>query len=239
MITKRLLWLDIKKIHSSWFTYFSLLLSIFPAYGMVYAIKNLHGPFTILHVTSFYSLFGSIFCVILSMRLFTDDIYHEVFSLIFDKVAHRKRYLVGKLLGSIYVGILFGLICMFVIFTSVEYLRIHVDNHIYLKSFLNYILFSAFYSLLFFFISIFYRKVTVLFVIAVLSVSFLPNLIASILESGIFSKGVIHFVHDVPFYFLPIRIGSHNFSNVDYIIVLFSIVLLFFLSIKAIIRQDY
>lgn len=239
MITSKLILLDIKKIHLNWFIYFSIILSVIPAYGIAYAIKNLHGPFSIYHITSFYSLFGTILCVIISMRLFTDDLYNEVHTLLYSNKDNRKKYLISKVIGSIYIGILFGITCVFVIFTSVEYLNINVNNSIYIKSIINYVMFSSFYSILFFFISTFYRKVTFLFVIAILSISFLPNLISTILDSNLFSDKINNVIENLPFYFLPLMIGSHNFSNTQYILTLLSILLVFYLAIKSLLRQDY
>ncbi|MGR6117957.1 hypothetical protein ACTHHL_15755 [Aeribacillus composti] len=238
MITSKLVWFDIKKLHVSWFTYLSLLLSVIPAYGIAYAIKNLNGPFNIYHITSFYALLGSILCVVLSMRLFTDDIHNEILTLLFNKKENRKKYLFAKFIGAIYVGFLFGIICTLVIIGSEQYLKINTGN-LYLKSIINYILFTSFYVLLFFYLSTFYRKVTVLFVIAVLSISFLPNLIMTAIDSKMFPDIVVNIIEYTPIYFLPIKIGSHNFSSMEYIITLLSIVFLFFLSTYSILRQDY
>ncbi|WP_071460862.1 P-loop NTPase family protein [Bacillus massilinigeriensis] len=239
MIASKLFWLDVRGLHSKFYLYVALIGSIFPAFGIAYSIKNLDGPFTILHVTSFYALFGSILCVSFGMNLFTKDMGSGVNTLIFNSQTNRKKYVLSKFTGFLYIGLVFGITCSLMTLGMAYYLNSTVELSLYLKSILNYILFSVLYATFFLFISLFYRKVTVLFVIAVLSISFLPNLVSTLLEGNILPASVEKIVEKVPFYFFPILIGSHNLSGMEYLIVALSIVVVLLCSLFAISKQDY
>ncbi|RWZ58680.1 hypothetical protein EQV77_06860 [Halobacillus fulvus] len=239
MIISRVVLFDMKRIFSNWFLYFSLILSFVPAFGIAYSIKNLGGPFTLAHVTSFYALFGTILSVVVAMRLYTADLSNETITLVMNDKVTRVKYLISKFLGFSLVGLVFGLFCAGTVFFIKEYLSLSPDGMLYVKTIVNYVLFTTLYTILFFFASIYYRSVAALFVIAVLSISFLPNLISTIMDSGSLPASVSAAIEYLPFYYFPILIGSHNLAGIEYLMVAAFLIVLFAGSLFSIRRQDY
>ncbi|WP_117149615.1 hypothetical protein [Paraliobacillus zengyii] len=239
MIVSRVVLYDMKKIFSDWFLYMSLILSFLPAMGIAYAIKNLDGPFTLEHVTSFYALFGTIMSVVVAMRLYTDDLSNETITLVINNKKNRVKYLLSKVFGFALVGLVFGVLCALTLLFVKEYLAVLPESSLYLKTIVNYTLFTTLYTILFFFISIFYRNVAAIFVIAVLSISFLPNLFGTLLDSGSLPESLNTVIESLPIYYLPILIGSHNLDGVQYLTVAVFLLVFFLGSFFAIRSRDY
>ncbi|MUV37562.1 hypothetical protein JNUCC1_01368 [Lentibacillus sp. JNUCC-1] len=238
MKVSKLVAFDVKRIISSWLLYLALGLSFLAAFGIAYSIKHLSGPFTMSHITSFYAMFGSIFSAVIGMRLFSVDLSSETISLLLNTKTNRVKYGLSKMIGFGIVGLIFGIACAVTVYITKIYTGVDVEQMLYWKSILNYVLFTMFYAALFFTISLFYRKVTVLFVVAVLAVSFLPNLLDTLLQADL-PAFLASSIEHLPLYFFPIYIGSHNLELLQYGVVFGSIALLAVLSFTFIQKQDY
>lgn len=239
MKISRMVSFDMKQVFRHWFFYTALILSFLPAFGIAYSIKNLGGPFTIDHVTSFYALFGTILSVVMAMMLYTKDLTNETMTLMVNQKQNRARYLAAKVISSGLVGLSFGVFCALTVFFAQSYIGADVEALLYVKTIVNYTLFTILYMVLFFFISIFYQSVAALFVIAVLAISFLPNLMATALGNMSLPGVVETVIEHLPIYYLPHLIGPHNIDGIQYGIAAAFILVFYFGSYTSIRRQDY
>lgn len=240
MIFKRQLGYDIKGVLTDWVLYLGLIMSILPAIGIIYSIKEWGGPFDMVQVTYFYTFFGSVLSVITAIRPFVKDLQNNTIVLFMNQTSNRFKYYASKTVSSAFVGFLFGIVGTGVIYFGASYADISMETELYYLIIIHYILFTLFYGSVFLAFSTFVKSPIGLIVTAILSILLLPTLLEVPLYIDNVPEFVITFITDyLPLNFAPEVIGSHDFSTGQYISIVVWIFLLIVLGMMKMKRTDY
>lgn len=240
MIFRRQLAYDIKGILTDWLLYFALIMSIFPAMGIIYSITHLSGPFTMIQVTYFYAFFGSVLSVIVAIRPFVKDLQNNTIILFMNKTNNRYKYYTSKIISSAIVGLIFGAVGVLVVIFGVYYADLETDASLYYKVILHYILFTLFYGSVFLAMSTFIKSPIGLIVSAILFIMLLPSLLEVPLHIENTPEIIQTFITDyLPFSFSPEVLGSQSFSTGQYVSMIVCIVIFTMIGFMKVGRTDY
>lgn len=231
---------DIRSILTDWLLYFALVMSIIPAFGILYSIVNLNGPFDTIQVTYFYAFFGGVLSVIVTIRPFVKDLQNNTIVLFMNQTRNRYKYYTSKLIAAGIVGLIFGLIGMGVLGFAASYADLEFSDSLYYQMVIHYILFTLFYGSVFLALSTFIKSPIGLIVTALLSILLLPSLLQVPLYVDNTPEFILTFVTDyLPFNFAPDVLGSQDFSNGQYISTILAIVIFIMIGYFKIGRTDY
>ena len=240
MIFTRQLAYDIKGILTDWVLYFALVLSVLPAYGILYSIVNFQGPFNVTQVTYFYAFFGSVLSIIVAIRPFVKDLQNNTIVLFMNKRSNRYKYYVSKLTAGAVTGLIFGVFCTFVLMFASGYADLEIQTALYFEVIVHYILFTLFYTSVFLAMSTFIKGPIALIVSAILSIMLLPTLLQVPVYIEQTPEAVITFINDyLPFSFAPDVIGLQDFTSGQYVSTIGFIVLFILLGVFKAGRTDY
>lgn len=231
---------DMMAAFRSWFTYFSLILCILPAFGIAYSIKNFEAPFDTTHLIAFFAFFGSLLVVINAMLPFTKDLSQNTIILMMNQSANRMKYFLAKMISIGCVGLLFGLVSLASTYILANYVSLEFDAEFFWKIPLTYVIYTLFFGGLFLLISIYFSNVAALFIIALISIVLLPSLLNGLMYWDKIPDSVVNFVEDsLPLYYLPDLISNLEWQSSFYISSLVAIALFTLLGMLLIRRKDY
>jgi ABC-2 type transport system permease protein len=217
IFTKQLAY-DVRGILTDWMLYFALIMSIIPAFGILYSIVNLKGPFDTIQVTYFYTSFGAVLSIIVTIRPFVKDLQNNTIVLFMNRLGNRYKYYTSKLVASVVVGLIFGLVGMAVLSFASYYADLNIPTELYYQMVIHYMLFTLFYGSLFLTLSTFIKSPIGLIVTALLSILLLPSLLQVPLYIDGTPEFILTFVTDyLPLNFAPDVLGSHNFITAHYV----------------------
>lgn len=227
-----------KKLLTRGYLPLGLMISVLPAAIMCYIILNNSASFTIKHVSNFYCMLGITAMVLQSMYLINNDFSYNTISLIYNSKKNRLGYIIGNIIISILVGIIFSTIGI-VLFIISKYLGVpgELETLFLLEFILNAILVIVSYFLFGYYLLISGFRSGAAYGILILFLLFIPNLLSNIVY-GYPNSFLSTLVENFPGYYFPIILGSNVFTPLQYIISLITIFLLFIFVVKKSLRLE-
>lgn len=215
-----------------------IILAVLPSIAISYSILKLNGPFTILHVASFFCIFGIVGPVVLAASVFLKDFHYGTISMIFNTEKNRIRYFISNSILAALLGGIFGIIGVITL-NVLSNLGVTGElSYTFSASFvLNFILCIVFYMLCAYILVLIFDKSSIVYIALITAIEILPNLLESLrlaLNNSFFDS----VIENVPFYSLLIYLPSGNFGVSQYVNLILSIGLLSVASVFLTVRKD-
>lgn len=229
---------NLKKLITRGYLPLGLMISILPASIMCYIILVNSAPFTIKHVSNFYCMLGITAMVLQSMYLINNDFSYNTISLIYNSKKSRVGYIIGNIIISIFVGVIFSTIGI-ILFIISKYLGVPGElETIFLLGFiLDVILVIVSYFLFGYYLLLSGFRSGAVYGMLTFFLLFIPNLLSNIVY-GYPNSSLSTLVENFPGYYLPIIVGSNLFTPLQYIISLITIFVLFIFVLKKSLRIE-
>ena len=230
--------LNLKQILTNGGLIFGIILSIAPSIALSYSILKLGGPFNILHVSSFFCIFGIIVPVILATSSFLKDFHYGTISMVYSTSKNRIRYFISNIIIAALLGGGFGAVGYGTLYV---YSKLGVPGILYpsfpLVFILNFILCVVFFTLCSYISAMFFEKTSLVYIVLILAIEILPNLLGT-LRLALNNHFLDNIIDNFPFYFLLTYIPSSNLSISQYINLTFFLVILFCIGMALTQRKD-
>lgn len=223
---------NIRNLYSSGVIYLSLLISFIPPILLTFFILKTQGTsLGIKHISNFYAMLGMLMAVIHANRVISRDFSHNTVSL-FNQQKNRMIYVLSNFLYAISVSIIYALNGI-VLLVIVSKLGIPGDLGLdfIVAIVVNTILLVLFYFLLSYIFYLYKLKSGLVFGILVALLLFIPNILNTMMmntSNDLFIKAI----ELLPFYSLPVFVASNTMSISQYLVLITTIILLYFFTLK-------
>ena len=220
---------NIRDLYSSGVIYLGLIISFIPPILVTFFILKTQGTsLGIKHISNFYAMLGMLMAVIHANRVISRDFSHNTISLFYN----RMIYVLSNFLYAISVSIIYALNGI-VLLVIVSKLGVPGDLGLdfIVAIVVNTILLVLFYFLLSYTFYLYKLKSGLVFGILVALLLFIPNILNTIMmntSNDLFIKAI----ELLPFYSLPVFVASNTMSISQYLVVITTIILLYFFTLK-------
>ncbi|HEU6338356.1 TPA: hypothetical protein VVT12_000924 [Streptococcus pneumoniae] len=223
---------NIRNLYSSGVIYLSLLISFIPPILLTFFILKTQGTsLGIKHISNFYAMLGMLMAVIHANRVISRDFSHNTVSLFYNQQKNRMIYVLSNFLYAISVSIIYALNGI-VLLVIVSKLGIPGDLGLdfIVAIVVNTILLVLFYFLLSYIFYLYKLKSGLVFGILVALLLFIPNILNTMMNisNDLFIKAI----ELLPFYSLPVFVASNTMSISQYLVLITTIILLYFFTLK-------
>jgi len=221
---------NIRDLYSSGVIYLGLIISFIPPILVTFFILKTQGTsLGIKHISNFYAMLGMLMAVIHANRVISRDFSHNTISLFYNQQKNRMIYVLSNFLYAISVSIIYALNGI-VLLVIVSKLGVPGDLGLdfIVAIVVNTILLVLFYFLLSYIFYLYKLKSGFILVALLL---FIPNILNTIMmntSNDLFIKAI----ELLPFYSLPVFVASNTMSISQYLVVITTIILLYFFTLK-------
>lgn len=223
---------NIRNLYSSGVIYLSLLISFIPPILLTFFILKTQGTsLGIKHISNFYAMLGMLMAVIHANRVISRDFSHNTVSLFYNQQKNRMIYVLSNFLYAISVSIIYALNGI-VLLVIVSKLGITGDLGLdfIVAIVVNTILLVLFYFLLSYIFYLYKLKSGLVFGILVALLLFIPNILNTMMNTS--NDLFIKAIELLPFYSLPVFVASNTMSISQYLVLITTIILLYFFTLK-------
>ncbi|SNK08074.1 ABC-2 family transporter protein [Streptococcus pneumoniae] len=223
---------NIRNLYSSGVIYLSLLISFIPPILLTFFILKTQGTsLGIKHISNFYAMLGMLMAVIHANRVISRDFSHNTVSLFYNQQKNRMIYVFSNFLYAISVSIIYALNGI-VLLVIVSKLGIPGDLGLdfIVAIVVNTILLVLFYFLLSYIFYLYKLKSGLVFGILVALLLFIPNILNTMMNTS--NDLFIKAIELLPFYSLPVFVASNTMSISQYLVLITTIILLYFFTLK-------
>ncbi|CTJ74640.1 ABC transporter permease [Streptococcus pneumoniae] len=223
---------NIRNLYSSGVIYLSLLISFIPPILLTFFILKTQGTsLGIKHISNFYAMLGMLMAVIHANRVISRDFSHNTVSLFYNQQKNRMIYVLSNFLYAISVSIIYALNGI-VLLVIVSKLGIPGDLGLdfIVAIVVNTILLVLFYFLLSYIFYLYKLKSGLVFGILVALLLFIPNILNTMMNTS--NDLFIKAIELLPFYSLPVFVASNTMSISQYLVLITTIILLYFFTLK-------
>ncbi|HGQ4792314.1 TPA: hypothetical protein ACLZS9_000463 [Streptococcus pneumoniae] len=223
---------NIRNLYSSGVIYLSLLISFIPPILLTFFILKTQGTsLGIKHISNFYAMLGMLMAVIHANRVISRDFSHNTVSLFYNQQKNRMIYVLSNFLYAISVSIIYALNGI-VLLVIVSKLGIPGDLGLdfIVAIVVNTILLVLFYFLLSYIFYLYKLKSGLVFGILVALLLFIPNILNTMMNTS--NDLFIKAIELLPFYSLPVFVTSNTMSISQYLVLITTIILLYFFTLK-------
>lgn len=223
---------NIRNLYSSGVIYLSLLISFIPPILLTFFILKTQGTsLGIKHISNFYAMLGMLMAVIHANRVISRDFSHNTVSLFYNQQKNRMIYVLSNFLYAISVSIIYALNGI-VLLVIVSKLGIPGDLGLdfIVAIVVNTILLVLFYFLLSYIFYLYKLKSGLVFGILVALLLFIPNILNTMMNTS--NDLFIKAIELLPFYSLPVFVPSNTMSISQYLVLITTIILLYFFTLK-------
>ncbi|CVY91240.1 ABC-2 family transporter protein [Streptococcus pneumoniae] len=223
---------NIRNLYSSGVIYLSLLISFIPPILLTFFILKTQGiSLGIKHISNFYAMLGMLMAVIHANRVISRDFSHNTVSLFYNQQKNRMIYVLSNFLYAISVSIIYALNGI-VLLVIVSKLGIPGDLGLdfIVAIVVNTILLVLFYFLLSYIFYLYKLKSGLVFGILVALLLFIPNILNTMMNTS--NDLFIKAIELLPFYSLPVFVASNTMSISQYLVLITTIILLYFFTLK-------
>ncbi len=223
---------NIRNLYSSGVIYLSLLISFIPPILLTFFILKTQGTsLGIKHISNFYAMLGMLMAVIHANRVISREFSHNTVSLFYNQQKNRMIYVLSNFLYAISVSIIYALNGI-VLLVIVSKLGIPGDLGLdfIVAIVVNTILLVLFYFLLSYIFYLYKLKSGLVFGILVALLLFIPNILNTMMNTS--NDLFIKAIELLPFYSLPVFVASNTMSISQYLVLITTIILLYFFTLK-------
>lgn len=218
-----------------------ILAAIIPAILMMNFIlnKGANAAFYIKHISNFFCMLGLYVGVLNSLYFVSRDFTYNTISLIGNSSYNRKSYLLGNIILSLLVSIIYSIVGVSIVLIA-HHLGVpgELGNKFLIGFAINVVLTIIFYTLLGYLLFYYGLKTSGIYILVTVLLLFVPSIASNILVS-IDKKVIVDIVEKIPFYSLPIYAGSNMMSGQQYLVVLICGAFIFYLTLKKCLSCTY
>ena len=224
---------NIRDLYSSGVIYLGLIISFIPPILVTFFILKTQGTsLGIKHISNFYAMLGMLMAVIHANRIISRDFSHNTISLFYNQQKNRMIYVLSNFLYAISVSIIYalnGIVLLVIVGKLGVPGALGLDFIVAIV--VNTILLVLFYFLLSYIFYLYKLKSGWVFGILVALLLFIPNILNTIMTNTSNDLS-IKAIELLPFYSLPVFVASNTMSISQYLVVITTIILLYFFTLK-------
>ncbi|MEJ7185352.1 hypothetical protein WL241_11480 [Staphylococcus epidermidis] len=239
MDLKNYLKLELLREIKNIYIYLSIILSLISGGGIIYSIHSLNGPFDETNVSGLYATISVIAMSLFCVKIIAIDFHYQVSQLILTSKKNRLKFVTTKIIIVFFVSLFFSVGCILLLKINSILNGFNFNFTDIINVIIHHLLFMVFYSVITLLLSLFISKISTLFIINFILVMIVPSILQKLTAVPKIPKFLKTLIEESPFLTLPMHLPDLTLSGNNIIVIVLSILLLFFTALILIPKKDF